>query len=85
MKNETNKQFGISGEGWSNEDLMEVLEVFDYAQKIRYEIENCRRGEYAQILGVPLETVEDMLEALEVLRYGLDEAIETIQRETEED
>jgi len=81
MKNETNKQFGISGEGWSNEDLMEVLEVFDYAQKIRYEIDNCRRGEYA----VGGSSIEYMLEALEVLRYGLDEAIDTIQRETEED
>lgn len=64
-------------DGWNEEALREtnLMQVFEDAAKMQYEIKNARRGSY----GFSGKTKEDMIADLELLRDQLDDAITDIE------
>ena len=56
--------FGIkSPDAWDQNDLSELIEILDDAQRVQYEIKNARRGSY----GLDGDTMDDLIQKMEEL------------------
>ena len=76
-KKPINKDKAIKNDAWDNEYFKEIglSEWLENCYRLKYEIDNCRRGAYFS----NKDTGEGMLENVESLKEELEEVIETME------
>jgi hypothetical protein len=70
----------INNDGWNEEDFNDTCmpEFLDNANKLNYEIKNCRRGAYTNA-----ETVDELINYLETMLSQLNDTINELENTRE--
>ena len=69
--------FGLTDDGWDENDLEDLIELFNEFEKVQYEIKNARRGSY----GIEGKKLSDLIEKLEELKRSLDQQIKYLENQ----
>jgi len=72
------------GDGWNEEHLDEsgVTDFFDNCNAVKYELDNCVRGQWAIANGDPVDLVDELYRLKEMLEQCIIVVEDNIKRES---
>lgn len=74
------KTFGLTDDGWDKDDLSDLIDALEDAEKMKYELDGARRGSY----GISGDTLQDLVKDIKDLAERLEAVANEIEEQIED-